>query len=271
MASEQAGVSAPFNTTLSEPVTTSNPDPARSKSLKRGRSDQVAPSLISIAHAGLGGSPSPKSPRFKGTFSPGFAPIPLTGEAALVDERRRFEENQRRQQPAMSNHKALLSLMAGGGAGMSKPQDAPVATTTLSEGLSMAAAPRSPSQKKHKCPYCEKEFTRNHIFKSHLSTHSQEKSYVCQTCQMRFRRLHDLKRHMKLHTGERPHICPKCDRKFARGDALARHSKGKGGCAGRRASMGSFGGEDDYEGSNAGDGDDSMMDGVLCQRDTAPQ
>ncbi|RFU24434.1 hypothetical protein B7463_g11906, partial [Scytalidium lignicola] len=126
-----------------------------------------------------------------------------------------------------------------------------------------AIAPRSPSQKKHKCPYCETEFTRHHNLKSHLLTHSQEKPYVCQTCAMRFRRLHDLKRHMKLHTGERPHICPKCDRKFARGDALARHSKGQGGCAGRRASMGSFGGEDEYDGSNAGDGEDGQMDGVM--------
>ena len=382
MASENPGVSAPlFHTTLSETLTTADPDPARSKSLKRGRSDQVPTNLTSIAHAGLAGSPSPKSPRFKGTFSPGFTPIPLTGEAALADERRRLEENQRSQhQPAMSEnpgHKALSSLMAGGGTGMSKPQDAPVATTTLSEGLSTAAnaisipspmhfetspqetspasvtslaslgssaqtatasstlvaspaamtsaidaesrepragnnnmlqtpkdeqqpnralsfpgnllgqqdprapsrglslpmpgqqlAPRSPSQKKHKCPYCETEFTRHHNLKSHLLTHSQEKPYVCQTCQMRFRRLHDLKRHMKLHTGERPHICPKCDRKFARGDALARHSKGQGGCAGRRASMGSFGGDDDYEGSNAGDGDESMMDGVLYANGT---
>lgn len=129
-------------------------------------------------------------------------------------------------------------------------------------------APRSPSQKKHKCPYCETEFTRHHNLKSHLLTHSQEKPYVCQTCNMRFRRLHDLKRHMKLHTGERPHICPKCDRKFARGDALARHSKGQGGCAGRRASMGSFGGDDDYEGSNAGDGDDTGMDGIMYTNGT---
>ena len=119
-------------------------------------------------------------------------------------------------------------------------------------------APRSPSQKKHKCPYCETEFTRHHNLKSHLLTHSQEKPYVCQTCQMRFRRLHDLKRHMKLHTGERPHICPKCDRKFARGDALARHSKGQGGCAGRRGSVGSFGADDNYDGSNAGDGEEGM-------------
>ena len=114
---------------------------------------------------------------------------------------------------------------------------------------------RSPSSKKHRCPYCATEFTRHHNLKSHLLTHSQEKPYVCSTCQSRFRRLHDLKRHTKLHTGERPHICPKCGRKFARGDALARHNKGPGGCAGRRSSMGSFGDEDDY-------GDESM-EGVM--------
>jgi hypothetical protein len=387
MASEQSAVStaAPVFAANSAtiPTTTSftpaDPDPSRTRSLKRSRPDQAQnPSnLSSIANAGLGSSPSPKSPRFKGTFSPGFSATPLTGAAALEDQRRQREESQRNQASAMSEnpgHKALSSLMAGGGAGMSRPKDAPVSTTTMSEGLSTAAkaisvptpmqsdekteispasvtslaslgsstaptatasstvvaspavmtnvidaenrearvgmpsqlqvpqmeehtsnrafsypgnvlaqqdpsrlpprgmslpmpgqqlAPRSPSQKKHKCPYCDTEFTRHHNLKSHLLTHSQEKPYVCQTCNMRFRRLHDLKRHMKLHTGERPHICPKCDRKFARGDALARHSKGQGGCAGRRSSMGSFGGDDDYDGSNAGDGEDTGMDGVM--------
>ena len=121
-------------------------------------------------------------------------------------------------------------------------------------------SPRSPSNKKHRCPYCATEFTRHHNLKSHLLTHSHEKPYVCSTCQSRFRRLHDLKRHTKLHTGERPHICEKCGRKFARGDALARHNKGPGGCAGRRASMGSFGGDDDFDDDG---GNDDSMEGLV--------
>ncbi|KAL8745293.1 MAG: hypothetical protein Q9190_002551 [Brigantiaea leucoxantha] len=117
-------------------------------------------------------------------------------------------------------------------------------------GFGRESPSKSPSTKKHQCPYCSTTFTRHHNLKSHLLTHSHEKPYYCDTCDSRFRRLHDLKRHSKLHTGERPHTCPKCRRSFARGDALARHSKGAGGCAGRRSSLG--GDEQDQDDSMHG-------------------
>ncbi|KAI2615704.1 hypothetical protein GGR54DRAFT_612441 [Hypoxylon sp. NC1633] len=207
---------------------------------------------------------SPHSVGSLGSLSGGPSSVPVTTSPGPMDIDGRNERSGfGTQPPASMEEKGATSLSYPGMLPTSAMPAPPARGMSMPMTPNQQSTPRSPNSKKHRCPYCETEFTRHHNLKSHLLTHSQEKPYVCQTCSMRFRRLHDLKRHTKLHTGEKPHICPKCDRKFARGDALARHSKGPGGCVGRRSSLGSFLGEEDVEGSSHIEGDDSAMTGIV--------
>jgi len=224
---------------------------------------------ITIPRASTAGGTTPTSPQSatSGGANSGIAgatvtesPTPMDVDPPKSDEGEHSQPQNEKTTPSSLSYPGPLhtsgSMPAPPSRGMSYPMPS-----------SGQTSPTSSAAKKHKCPYCDTVFTRHHNLKSHLLTHSQEKPYVCQQCDMRFRRLHDLKRHGKLHTGEKPHICPKCERKFARGDALARHSKGAGGCAGRRSSMGSFA-EDDAGNTSMGEGDDSPMAGVTYSNDS---
>ena len=123
---------------------------------------------------------------------------------------------------------------------------------------------RSPSVKKHNCPYCSRKFKRHYNLESHLLTH-REKPFHCGKCDKRFHRRHDLKRHTKLHTA---YLCLECNRSFAGGDALARH-KEQGQCANRKTSTNHFNGDGDFDREESRariDSTDGSMDSNLAER-----
>ncbi|KAH0553120.1 hypothetical protein GP486_006693 [Trichoglossum hirsutum] len=99
------------------------------------------PNLTSIASAGLRASPIPKSPKDTAGLSPRFSPAPLTGAAALADERRSRQERERQHSRKQSGNPsaAALGALLGQNTEISRPRDAPSATNTMSKGMEAVA------------------------------------------------------------------------------------------------------------------------------------
>ncbi|KAH0536704.1 hypothetical protein FGG08_006445 [Glutinoglossum americanum] len=99
------------------------------------------PNLTSIANAGLRASPIPKSPKDIARLSPRFSPVPLTGAAALADERRSRQEKERRDSRKQSGNPAaaVLGALLGQNTEITRPRDAPSATNTMSKGMETVA------------------------------------------------------------------------------------------------------------------------------------
>lgn len=105
----------------------------------------------------------------------------------------------------------------------------------------------------HKCPECDKEFTKKKYLKNHMKTHSEERPYSCNLCFTRFKSSWSVKQHMKsihedfrevcticgksviqlrqherlVHANDRPHKCHLCSSAFALATVLKQHIRVK--------------------------------------------
>ena len=81
----------------------------------------------------------------------------------------------------------------------------------------------SPATKLHKCPLCEKSFSRKYNMSQHCKTHYQEKSFECEYCHKLFHYKRYLQWHLLTHTKERPLKCDHCSKRFCSQGMLAKH------------------------------------------------
>ncbi|KAF9921350.1 hypothetical protein BGZ65_010420, partial [Modicella reniformis] len=93
------------------------------------------------------------------------------------------------------------------------PASAMIATSASSVSVNNGSSKKRTTPAKHKCPQCDKYFTRPFNLKSHQRTHTQERPFVCSFTHW----------HMRTHWRIKPYSCPDCHRNFVRQDALTRH------------------------------------------------
>ncbi|KAF9951981.1 hypothetical protein BGZ70_000784 [Mortierella alpina] len=189
------------------------------------------------AHQQLSGHPSRSLPSLLPRPDSSSAP-PEHGTGYIIDTRGHIDHDPAEEQrhgssftwvPQQGAHRKVGYLEMGGSqpginSGESSHSEtltsnapASTANTAPSGSVNNGSSKKRTTPAKHKCPQCDKYFTRPFNLKSHQRTHTQERPARA------FSRLHDCNRHMRTHWRIKPYSCPECHRNFVRQDALTRH------------------------------------------------
>ena len=75
----------------------------------------------------------------------------------------------------------------------------------------------------HKCPVCNKAFSRPWLLQGHLRSHTGHKPYLCTVCQKSFADRSNLRAHMQTHSPSKNFQCSRCHKNFALKSYLNKH------------------------------------------------
>ena len=82
---------------------------------------------------------------------------------------------------------------------------------------------RLTNDKRYRCDWCHKGFSRKYHLTRHKHFHSAEQTYKCGTCDEQFTTLSHLKNDKLIHDGVMSHECGKCHTQFQRASPLNIH------------------------------------------------